>query len=69
MPLGPGVYDEEATFVREETRADAVVVLVVNGVRGSGFSVQGPLNIHAVLPDLMEYMAGEIRKLNRQGEL
>lgn len=69
MPIGPGKYDDEATFVREETRAEAVVVLVVNGDRGTGFSVQGPLDITAALPDLMEYMAREIRKLTRQGEL
>lgn len=37
---GPGKYDEETTWVRERTSAELVVVLVANGIKGSGFSAQ-----------------------------
>lgn len=40
MARGPGKYDAEATKLREETNAVAVMVLIVKGDKGSGFSVQ-----------------------------
>lgn len=38
--LGPGKYDPMCTRVREELGAEAVVLLVINGTAGSGFSMQ-----------------------------
>ena len=38
MPLGPGKYDDLATYCMEQTKADAVVVLVIGGNRGHGMS-------------------------------
>lgn len=44
--FGPGVYDDLCTYVREQSGADAVIVLVINGKRGSGFSAQArPLSL------------------------
>lgn len=40
MANGPGKYDELATVVREETQAECVAVVVIGGIKGSGFSVQ-----------------------------
>ena len=40
MAYGPGKYDKEATIVRESTNAESVLVIVLGGDRGSGFSVQ-----------------------------
>ena len=60
--MGPGKYDYECTFVLEHTQAEGVVVLVLNGERGTGFSVQAPLHVHLVLPDLLENMARQIRQ-------
>ena len=40
MSAGPGRYDEEATALRVATDARGVVLLVVDGMRGTGFSVQ-----------------------------
>lgn len=37
---GPGKYDEHATRVREETGAQSVVVIVIGGNKGHGFSHQ-----------------------------
>lgn len=41
MAIGEGgKYDDIATHVRETTEAEAVVVIVVGGSRGSSFAVQ-----------------------------
>lgn len=41
---GPGIYDALATRVREQTGAEAVLLLIVGGNKGSGMSVQGRLD-------------------------
>jgi len=62
MAWGPGKYDDLCTRVREEAKADAAIVIVINGANGSGFSVQtdNPLLL-AKLPELLEHMARELR--------
>ncbi len=62
MPTGPGKYDDEATWVRKATKATGVVVIVVHGTRGSGFSVQMPRPALDALPDVLEKLARDIRK-------
>jgi len=61
MALGPGKYDPLATYVRESTHARGVVLLVVGGSHGSGFSVQGDQAVQMSLPDMLERMAASIR--------
>ncbi len=39
-PVGPGRYDDLATYVREKTDAECVVVIVFGGDKGSSFSLQ-----------------------------
>lgn len=65
--IGPGKYDYECTFVREHTQAEGAVVLVLNGERGTGFSVQAPAHVHFALPDLLEDLARRIRQSMKQG--
>lgn len=63
MPLGPGKYDDLCTFVRLKTRADGVILLVLGGENGSGFSVQCIERIApAQLAEMLEEIAAEIRK-------
>jgi len=40
MAGGAGKYDAEATAIREQTKARAVALIVVDGIKGSGFSIQ-----------------------------
>lgn len=54
---GAGKYDELATYVRENARAKAVLVLVLEGDKGDGFSLQAiaalpPALIVAILRDI-----------------
>lgn len=62
MTAGPGRYDDLATYCREMSDASGVVVLVIGGTAGNGFSVQGELHTLAGLPAMLEDLAREIRK-------
>jgi hypothetical protein len=60
MAAGPGKYDRQATAVRELTDAEAVVVIVIGGRHGSGFSVQASLEFAVKLPALLRRVADDI---------
>lgn len=59
--MGPGEYDPECTAVRKATEAALAIVVVVNGNRGSGFSVQtiDPTAAQK-LPSMLRIMADQI---------
>ena len=57
---GPGKYDELCTHVREQTNAEAVIVMVIGGNRGTGFSCQAPLDIQVMLPVILRNVATQI---------
>jgi hypothetical protein len=60
MPFGRGKYDAIATFVQEATDAEGAVVLVIEGVKGTGFSVNGTSEMIATLPALLRGLAAHI---------
>lgn len=60
MPLGPGKYDAAATAAREATAARGVILIIIDGNKGSGFSVQAEFGVHAKLPQLLRHLADEI---------
>ncbi len=62
MTIGPGKYDAVCSAVREETKAAGVIVIVIDGERGSGFSCQTDASTLARLPELLEAMAAQMRK-------
>lgn len=59
---GPGKYDALCTYVREQTNAGTVVLIILEGDDGHGFSVQTNI-VHSrtFLPDLLETVAADIR--------
>lgn len=61
MPAGPGKYDDECTRVREATGAKGVVLIIFEGDKGSGFSVQAGFVEHLFLPETLESIAREMR--------
>jgi negative regulator of sigma E activity len=67
MATGPGKYDHWVTKIREATLAEGVVLIVLNGVQGSGFSVQSVDNqLHPpVLADLLQHVVDTMRKDER----
>ncbi len=62
MPEGPGKYDDLCVDILRKTNAECVLVVVVNGNRGSGFSVNS-VNHKIVfeIPEMLEHMAEQIR--------
>lgn len=60
--LGPGKYDEHCTRIREETGARAVIVIVIDGSKGSGFSMQEQASSCRVdVASVLQRAADEIR--------
>lgn len=64
MPRGPGKYDDMATLVRERVEAKAVVVIVFEGNRGNGFSIQIAAPMRLNLAPMLRHMAEEIDAAN-----
>lgn len=62
MAAGPGKYDRLATDVRTKAEAKAVVVIVVGGNKGSGFSVQATVETVLALPALLRTIADGIEE-------
>lgn len=62
-----GKYDDlcEAAFLQSGSR-DGVLLLVVGGDKGSGFSVTGTAEFVGRVPELLETVAKDIRA-QRQG--
>ena len=60
---GPGKYDDACTEARKATQAEACLVIVLNGKRGSGFSVQAssPLMLKFIV-DVLESMIAQMRE-------
>lgn len=63
MPMGPGKYDDLATYVRKHSLAKTAIVIVLEGYIGNGFSVQSTdAKISARLPALLRLMADDIER-------
>jgi hypothetical protein len=60
MPVGGGKYDGFTTTIREATGADGVVLMVLGGVMGQGFSVQGTEKVVRALPEMLREIADQI---------
>jgi hypothetical protein len=67
MPIGPGKYDAQCTRVREETHAKGVLLAVLEGDKGLGFSVQAPFEITLLLPAILRDIANQIEKSLEEG--
>ena len=65
MAWGPGKYDDVCTVVTERVGIGAegggVIVIVLGGNKGSGFSCQADLRTTLLLPDMLEDIARQIR--------
>jgi len=64
--LGPGEYGREAEKLAHKLRAEAILLLVISGKRGSSFSVavdsevEYASTLERMLPELLRKMADEI---------
>lgn len=60
MTMGPGKYDEEAMLVMERTKAQGVIVMVIGGEKGPGFSVAADLLTTLSLPAILRSIANQL---------
>lgn len=60
MPLGGGKYDPELEAAAATTGAHTLILIVLDGNRGTGFAVRAPLEIMARIPDLLRGVADGI---------
>jgi hypothetical protein len=60
MALGPGKYDEETESVRKSLGARGVMLMVVDGSKGSGFSCTGELGVLDIAPGMLRHAAEQI---------
>lgn len=67
MAEGAGKYDDLASEVREKAEARGVLVAVIHGTKGSGFSVQCDRKALQILPNILEDIAQQIRADLRAG--
>lgn len=58
--IGKGKYDSEATELRKRVKADAIIVIIINGEKGHGFSCQLPLEIAPKMPLVLRMVADQI---------
>lgn len=62
MAFGPGKYDSECTEIMVAEHAEAVLVIVIGGKRGSGFACQATPAITFNLPTILLNVAKEIEE-------
>jgi hypothetical protein len=68
--IGPGKYDDLCTLVREKTDATGVLLIVINGNKGNGFSCQVTTSdMVLVVPALLRQMADQIEADLKKGVL
>lgn len=64
--IGPGKYDDECTAVREKLVARGVLLIVIEGAHGGGFSAQCDADTLARIPEILEEVARQIRRDRRK---
>ena len=65
MAVGPGKYDDIATLVKDRAKVTGqggVIVIIIGGDKGDGFSMQADLETTIMVPELLEHVAQQIRK-------
>jgi hypothetical protein len=67
MGIGPGKYDEACTAARKATKGRAVLLIVIEGASGSGFSVQSEPGHLAAVPWLLRDVASSIEREFKKG--
>lgn len=61
MPLGPGKYDHACTEARLAT-GGGVLLIVIDGYHGTGFSAQLSLEDTLKVPEILRSVANNIEK-------
>lgn len=58
---GPGKYDDETLELLTRLQAKGVFLLVHDGEHGNGVSAKGSMEFMALLPNLLDTLAAQLR--------
>lgn len=58
--IGPGKFDDICGEVRERLDAEGVLLLVIKGTLGSGFSAVLPVEVLAKIPGILRDVANQM---------
>ena len=68
--IGPGIYDAMCQADREEAAAETVLLIVIDGNKGTGFSMQTKnLARLASVPRILRGVADQIEADHERGKL
>jgi hypothetical protein len=62
MAFGPGKYDDLLTEARIKSKATAAILIIFEGDKGMGFSVQAPPEIVVGIPNILRGIADSIEE-------
>jgi hypothetical protein len=62
MAWGPGKYDAEVTDLMKKLQAEGIILLVIGGNRGEGFSSQVTLPALMAIPQMLRTIADQIER-------
>lgn len=61
--LGGGKYERQCVALHRDLHADGVILFIVNGTLGTGFSIRANPHLAYVLPEILRDMARAIEEL------
>ena len=61
MPIGAGKYDAEVTELMDKLRPRSVILVVIDGPKGSGFSAHMTFPDLIRMPEMLEAIAAQLR--------
>lgn len=69
MAAGGGKYEKEITELREQLKADGLIMIVIGGERGEGFGIQGTAGVILALPKMLRTIADQVEADIRHGSV
>jgi hypothetical protein len=74
MPIGGGKYDDACTKAQKMTNAHSVILMVIGGNKGNGFSLQSfdmmfPVRVPELLRELAQKIDNELKLIDNELKL
>jgi hypothetical protein len=69
MALGPGKYDDLCTEAREKSKGRGAILIILEGGKGMGFSVQAQIEDLLKLPNILRFIADGIEEDLKKGKI
>lgn len=63
--FGPAKYDDICTVARLASGAQSCILIVIEGNKGTSFSIQATAQVSLMMPAALRSMANEIEKQNK----